>query len=168
MIRVIFCAAVCFYCYEKGKLEWGDCSKSMSTHGDATIDKNDDQETCNIHYGVHDPCKACGIAALTAADVLLAADVVYDVDCIPDLIATVSRFLTSRRSNRGNEEKVALFATTFRNKDTFRLFEKELETNAIRCEYLTVKDQEDLPNVFPCYFQQPRTDVRVCTMRLES
>lgn len=89
---------------------------------------------------------------------MIAADVVYAVECIPDLVLTVEKFLSD-----GNEKKIALFATTHRNKNTFSLFEKELEKRHIICDY---KSQDGLPFIFPCYFNQPRSDVRICTMQL--
>ncbi len=97
-------------------------------------------------YAEHDCCSH-------PADVLIAADVVYTVECIPDLVATVSKFLSAGGS--------ALFATTYRNRSTFALFESELEKKRITCAY---KSQNDMPLVFPCYFNQPRSDVRICIM----
>lgn len=94
---------------------------------------------------------------MTNADVILAADVVYALECIPQLISTVHKFLSS------SIHKMALFATTHRNRSTFQLFEDELERNEIVCDY---KSQELVPSLFPCYFNQPRSDVRICTMRL--
>lgn len=105
---------------------------------------------------------ASSIEALTKANVLLAADVIYLVNSIPDLVATVSKFLT--QEGNGDDERMAIFAVTFRKKNTFALFEKELEEHKIVCSYDS--SIEDLPNIFPCYWNQPRTDVRVCTMRI--
>eukprot|EP00984_Skeletonema_dohrnii_P031743 scaffold24652_cov83-Skeletonema_dohrnii-CCMP3373.AAC.1 len=96
-------------------------------------------------YAEHDCCSH-------PADVLIAADVVYTVECIPDLVATVSKFLSSGSSTNA---KVALFATTYRNRSTFALFERELEKKRIMCHY---KSQDEMPYVFPCYFNQPRSD----------
>lgn len=99
-------------------------------------------------YAEHDCCSH-------PAEVLIAADVVYTVECIPDLVATVSKFLSS------GSAKVAVFATTYRNRSTFALFERELEKKRITCAY---KSQDEMPYVFPCYFNQPRSDVRICIM----
>ncbi len=98
-----------------------------------------------------------GDCCLESADLLIAADVVYAVECIPDLVTTVRKFLSSGSS------KVALFATTHRNRQTFELFEQELERKGIICQYTS---HTTLEYVFPCYFNQPRSDVRICTMRL--
>ncbi|KAL7525870.1 hypothetical protein ACHAWF_001541 [Thalassiosira exigua] len=137
-----------------GKLEWGQYSQSLG---------RDSNKGIKEYTG--EPPWADSNAALSNADVLLAADVVYDANCIPDLVATVSRFLSLIENTDASPERVAIFATTFRNEKTFGLFEKELEGQNIVCEY----DQSttDLPNIFPCYFNQPRTDVRVCTMKMK-
>ena len=107
----------------------------------------------NLEWGEYAAQDFCS----NSADVLIAADVVYTVECVPDLVATVSAFLSSGRA------RVALFATTYRNRSTFALFERELEKKRILCDY---KSQEDMPHVFPCYFNQPRSDVRICTMTI--
>jgi predicted nicotinamide N-methyase len=98
-----------------------------------------------------------GDFCLGSADLLIAADVVYAREVIPDLVTTVRKFLSSGSS------KVALFATTHRNRQTFELFEQELERKGIICKYTS---HSTLGYVFPCYFNQPRSDVRICTMRL--
>lgn len=119
----------------------------------------------NPVYGSHG---ANSIQALSNADVILAADVVYDVHCLPDLVSTVCKFLSSpwetTNGNQNGKEKLVIFATTFRNQTTFGLFEKELDKKGIICDYLSM---EDVPFVFPCYFRQPRSDVRLCTMKLK-
>ena len=140
---------------KQGKLEWGDCSKGQ-------------QYTPSLSVGYP---WADSINALSTADVLLAADVVYDHDPIPALVATTSIFLSGQKEVQSNDsdggyERVAIFATPFRNKDTFALFERELEEKGIVCTFDQSSDK--WPNVFPCYVNQPRTDVRVCTMRMKT
>jgi len=107
-----------------------------------------------------DASEQSSIEAISKADVLLAADVVYDVNCIPDLVSTVSKFLNQAG---GGSERIAIFATTYRNERTFSIFENQLEKHQIVCEY--EHSLEHLPNIFPCYWNQSRSDVRVCTMR---
>ncbi|KAL7449567.1 hypothetical protein ACHAWC_001623 [Mediolabrus comicus] len=102
-----------------------------------------------------------GDCCLGSADLLIAADVVYSRECLPDLVTTVRKFLSSSSSSSTND-KVALFATTHRNRQTFELFELELERKGIICQYTS----HTMEYVFPCYFNQPRSDVRICTMRL--
>ena len=86
----------------------------------------------------------------------------YVVECIPDLVKAVWKFLSS---GNGSMTKLAVFATTKRNRTTFKLFESELKKRQIVCDF---KSQDFLPNVFPCYFNQPRTDVKICEMKLQS
>lgn len=100
---------------------------------------------------------------LNYADMLIAGDVVYARECIPDLVDTVIKFLSS--GSRVNNSKVALFATTHRNRSTFQLFETELEKKGIICKHII---SHDTMYIFPCYFNQPRSDVRLCTMALMS
>ncbi|KAK1739580.1 lysine methyltransferase [Skeletonema marinoi] len=132
---------------------------NVSINNEWLGDRGIDTDTVSIgnlewgEYAEHDCCSH-------PADVLIAADVVYTVECIPDLVATVSKFLSSGSSTNA---KVALFATTYRNRSTFALFERELEKKRIMCAY---KSQDKMPYVFPCYFNQPRSDVRICTMTL--
>ena len=128
----------------KGRLEWGE--------------HDNDQIALEVGNASGPPW-ANSVDALSKVDFLLAADVVYDPAVVPDLVATVSSFLGAN-----NNERSAIFATTFRNKDTFALFERELVSNDIICTYDNLLD--DLPDIFPCYFNQPRSDVRVCTMKL--
>lgn len=139
-----------YYVTQKGKLEWGDYSSSQYENNAIAANK-------------HEPPWGDSIEAVSKAGVLIAADVVYDVDCIPTLVATVSNFL--RKPTHLDHERIAIFATTYRNEATFALFEKELEEQSIACTY--DNSIEDLPNVFPCYFTQPRSDVRVCRMEMK-
>ncbi len=105
------------------------------------------------------------------ADVLIAADVVYDRSVIPQLVQVVKSLLTSSSSSSKNKsEKVAIFATTFRNADTFALFENELEKcdDDICCDYVDSDGIDKLPNIFPCYHQQPRSHVRICIITVKN
>jgi hypothetical protein len=67
---------------------------------------------------------------VTDADVMMAADCVYDVCVIPCLVETVSTFLSQSR------EKVCFIATTFRNEKTFALFISELEKAGVQYDSL--------------------------------
>lgn len=98
------------------------------------------------------------LALARQAQVLIAADCVYDRTFIPALVQSVTKLLS-------NEEKCAIFATTFRNAETFDIFEKELQRSDVICEYVTREDIDNLPYIFPCYDDQPRSDVRICIMR---
>lgn len=101
--------------------------------------------------------------ALSQAQVLLAADVAYDVQVIPCLAKTVRRFLSS-----GESDKVAIFATTLRNRATFNTFEQQLLKEGIECDFVDNESLEAMPYIFPIYNVQPRSDVRICFMRLSN
>jgi len=121
------------------------------------------------------------LQALDGADVLLAADVIYDPTVIPTLARSVSRFLDSRCSSGNNASKCAIFATTLRNRDTFALFEAELARHDILVHYIfssspitgagasvsatTISTSSKLPPVlFPMNFTQHRQDVRIAVL----
>lgn len=154
-----------------GFLEWGEYAKD-----DDEIGRNTRVSTSNS-YGdqEHIDC----VAALTEADILIAADVVYDITEVAALVASVRRFLdcppnntdTSADTKQNRDDgfdKVAFFATTFRNENTFAFFEKELTNYGIKCSYASAETQNSLPYIFPCYFEQPRTDVRLCKMTIST
>lgn len=115
------------------------------------------------NQGVWDEVMEASDAALVDAQVLLAADVAYDIQGIPSLVRTVRHFLSS-----GEREKVAIFATTLRNRKTFDAFEQHLFDQDISCDYVESEALESMQYVFPVYNVQPRSDVRICFMRLSS
>jgi len=94
------------------------------------------------------------------SDVLIAADVVYDRSVIPPLISVVRRHLTG-------PSKTAIMATTFRNANTFALFEKEIQSKGITVKFASSEDLNNMPSIFPCYFSQPRSDVRISVMTVD-
>ena len=96
------------------------------------------------------------------ADVLLAADVVYDIAVVPTLATVIKRFLI------GGEHRNAIFATTLRNRKTFDLFESALHTHRIICRYEDPSMIEKLPNHVPITHVQPRSDIRICVLTLDS
>ena len=110
-------------------------------------------------HRVHHQSMGASVKALSQAHVLLAADVVYDVKVVSLLARAVRRFLTSH-------DKVAIFATTLRNRDTFDAFENELLDQGILCKYIEREILERVPYVFPVYHVQPRSDIRISFMRL--
>ena len=104
--------------------------------------------------------------ALSEADVLLAADVAYDSSVIGCLAQTVRTFLTGDSS--GGPKQV-LFAKNLRNKETSNLLERELENVGIRSRVLATGHAcEELPVTFPTKFVQPRSDIRICSLELDS
>lgn len=108
---------------------------------------------------IHQKSMETSVKALSRAHVLLAADVIYDVEVIASLARAVRRFLTS-------DDKVAIFATTLRNRATFDAFENELLDQGILCKYVEREILERVPYIFPVYHVQPRSDIRIGFMRL--
>jgi len=143
-----------------------NCSHNVD-EGDEKSDELDLQET-----SIHQP-EAVSLGISKRADVLIAADVIYDRNAIPALMGVVERVLTNTSitntqdsSNNVPNEKIAIFATTFRNADTFALFEAEIRAKGITLSYASKDELDAMPNIFPCYFTQPRTDVRICLMKM--
>jgi predicted nicotinamide N-methyase len=98
--------------------------------------------------------------AMEAGDILLAADVAYDRSVIPSLVRTVHRFLQPGR-------KVAIFATTRRNLETFRLLKDEIHSHGISSRVIaTGHDCERLEMLFPKKFHQARKDVEIWALEL--
>ena len=119
-----------------GYLEWDECAKSLQIISDLSKSKS-------------------SLNAYVNADVIIAADVVYDVDAIPSLIAAVHGLIT------GSKNKYAIFSTTYRNKDTFKLFEEAIEKHGMKSCYIEDSIISELPKIFPCYFDQRRDEVRI-------
>jgi hypothetical protein len=102
--------------------------------------------------------------AIRWADVLVGADVCYDVEVIESLIAVVKCFLM-----QSPKTKEAIFGITMRQMATFEMFLGHLQKYSIFCEWIAQgSDCESLPKVFQCNFNQPRTDVRIACLTVKS
>ena len=100
------------------------------------------------------------LEAFNRADVLIGADIVYDVHMISSLVAVVKSFLTKSQSN-----KKAIFGITRRNIATFELFLANLIENGIFCEWIAKgEDCDRLPKLFHCKFNQPRSDIQIACL----
>ena len=144
---------ICSRKLTSGYLEWTECAEGGG-----------DDENSRRAISTSEPFQ------FSEAEVLLAADVVYDASQIPSLVQSVKVLLSSGRvgvTNDAAEKRKAIFATTFRNEKTFALFTNELRREGISCNYVEKEVIANLPNIFPCYFTQPRSDVRICTMTME-
>lgn len=67
--------------------------------------------------------------------IIIAADCVYDVQGLPQLVGCLNRFF--RSSNNDCNSKFALFASTVRNEATFARFLVELELSGLQYEDMT-------------------------------
>mmetsp|Transcript_17562 Transcript_17562/g.33305 ORF Transcript_17562/g.33305 Transcript_17562/m.33305 type:complete len:418 (+) Transcript_17562:48-1301(+) len=141
-----------FHPVTTGYLEWEHFSKDKQyvkdEAGGSTVKKSP-----SIYQS-----PTTSMALAKNADVLIAADVVYNHSQIPTVVSCVTTFLS------GSRNKLAIFATTYRNEKTFNFFEEKLKNEGIKICYVPTSQIENMINMFPCYFDQPRTDVRICTM----
>jgi predicted nicotinamide N-methyase len=98
-----------------------------------------------------------------AMEVLIAADVIYDVDNLRDLVSVVRCFLQG-----APEARQAIFGITQRNMTTFHTFIGLLRERGIVCDWKCVSDDDkSLPILFPCKFSQERADVRIAHMSMQ-
>lgn len=136
-----------------GHLEWEEYADNMN-------DDESSNEICAKVSSIHQPDPLSRSLARTS-DVLIAADAVYDRSVIPPLISVV-------RQHLNDPSKVAIFATTFRNATTFALFEKEIQSKGITVKSASSDDLNKMPFIFPCYISQPRSDVRITFMTVDT
>jgi hypothetical protein len=96
------------------------------------------------------------------ADILIAADVIYDIEVIDSLVGVVKSFLNESLSKK----KQAIFAITKRNIASFELFLDKVQTYGIDCDWL-ITNCASLPKVFECTFTQERSDVQVARLTIQ-
>ena len=96
-------------------------------------------------------------------DVLVAADVVYDVANLKHLVAVLRCFL-----QKTSGAKRAIFAITKRNMRTFDTFIELLNMEGIRCDWTRTGEEDHPlpPLLFPCNFIQKRTEVRIAHLSM--
>lgn len=134
----------------QGYLEWEEFSDDK--HG-----KEDESVMVTTTPSIHQPAQI-SVDIANKADVLIAADVIYDRTFVPALVASVGRLLSDDSPSK------AIFGSTFRNEKSFAFFEHELRKEGIEFSYAPRDELEAIPYIFPCYFDQPRSDVRICVM----
>ena len=103
------------------------------------------------------------LSAFYEADVLIAADVTYDVNELECLVAVVHSFLRVDPYT-----KQAIFGITRRNMATFERFLSLLVQYDV--EYVWIADGavcNALPKLFPCNFVQNRSDVRIVLLTIK-
>lgn len=95
-------------------------------------------------------------------DILIAADVVYDVHSLKDLVIVVQSFLIM-----APELRKAIFGITRRNQHTFDSFIELLKEVGIDYEWIWKgEESQPLQELFPCNFVQKQTDVRIASLTL--
>lgn len=142
-----------------GYLEWRECAEEAAT---ALVFQQPNSRMAN----------------LVDTDVLIAGDVCYDRNDIPHLVKVVrlilemkqendevSSFTTAPDDSVRNKERYAIFATTYRNAATFQVFQEALVECNISCTFVETDMVNNLPKVFPCYFNQGREEVRITILK---
>ncbi len=96
--------------------------------------------------------------AFSEADILFAADVIYDIAAIDDLIQVVRCFLTESPTS-----KLAIFACTKRNVATFEFFLETIRRYDMRYTWIARNEEcESLKRIFEGNYVQNRCDVQIC------
>ena len=102
--------------------------------------------------------------AFLEADVLLAADVIYDINAIEDLVHVVKYFLSE-----SPDSKQAIIASTKRNMATFEFFLETIAKYGMLYTWIARgEDCEALPRIFEGNFVQERRDVSICRIHTAS
>jgi hypothetical protein len=144
----------------QGHLDWVTFADSIDNH--QAIGNGENQFS------------ALTLQEFTNAQILIAADVLYDVNVIDSLVMVVKRFLsvttatttTTTTSEKPSErlvvqkEKLVILAVTRRNVTTFGLFLDVMEQHGIGYRYLATNCAE-WPPIFGCNFPQGRGDVQI-------
>jgi predicted nicotinamide N-methyase len=101
---------------------------------------------------------------LREADLLIAADVIYDVSVIEALVAVIQTFLSENP-----EKKEVIHAITKRNLKTFEIFLQHLKNYNIRYDWIADgRYCANLPNAFKCNFNQPWSDIQIASLKIQS
>lgn len=156
-----------------GYLDWDDYGSLAVANGTIAEEIPTPVEVPDEHSNSPSLSDANVMKAMKDANVMFAADVIYDPNEIGSLARAVYRFL----HNDSSENKMAIFATTLRNKANFALFETELKQHNIQVDY--VLNQSPLspsstkptslaqpPVVFPVAVTQRRDEVRIAILTL--
>ena len=135
------------------------------------------------------------LSAFQRGDLLIAADVIYDTTVIDSLVRVVRNFLvpkaphhlhpsddvdhtsasvcdndttsTNLLQQHHQQKKVAIFAITKRNMNSFHLFLDRLSVHGIHCTWLADgTDCDALPRIIESTFAQPRKDVHIAQLAM--
>mmetsp|Transcript_14223 Transcript_14223/g.34301 ORF Transcript_14223/g.34301 Transcript_14223/m.34301 type:complete len:477 (+) Transcript_14223:86-1516(+) len=140
---------------------------------------------------------ATTLRAFQRGDLLIAADVIYDTAVIDSLVRVVRNFLASKASHHRHpsdedsspntaficdndttttnslqhhqqQKKVAIFAITRRNMNSFHLLLDRLSVHGIHCTWLADGvDCDALPRLIESTFVQPRKDVQIAKLAVD-
>jgi predicted nicotinamide N-methyase len=151
----------------QGYLEWNDFSLKLLQSDDSAAAEQRNVSS-KIELDVHEGDMGETLAAFQRAEVLIAADVIYDTTVIDSLVCVVRNFL-SPSSCDDTQQKVAIFAITRRIIDSFHLFLDRVKAHGIRCTWLASGDDyADFPRIIESTFTQPRKDVQIAQLAIRS
>lgn len=106
--------------------------------------------------------KSCEMIA--RANLLIAADVIYDVSAIPGLVKTFKRFFLEKDTN---DHKEVILASTMRRRETFAVLQEELKKEGMFCRLKVDGNYcARLRIAFPMNFVQPRKDVSIYALSM--
>lgn len=102
--------------------------------------------------------------AFLEADILFAADAIYDITAIDDLIRVVRCFL-----NESPTSKQAILSSTKRNIATFEFFLETIRKHDMTYTWIARNEEcESLKRIFEGNYLQNRYDVQICRIQMSS
>lgn len=102
--------------------------------------------------------------AFLEADILFAADVIYDITAIDDLIKVVRCFL-----NESPTSKQAIFSSTKRHEATFEFFLETIRRHGMSYTWIARNEEcESLKRIFEGNYVQNRCEVQICRIQMSS
>ena len=125
--------------------------------------------TSNIAYDEVDHEKYTQIRsdtleAFKEADIIFAADVIYDIDDIDYLIRLIKCFLAESPAL-----KKAIIASTKRNEATFEFFLETIQRYSMTYSWLARNEEcEAFKKIFEGSYVQKRSDVQICLIQMAS
>jgi len=104
------------------------------------------------------------LEAFSQADILIAADVIYDINAIDHLIKIVQCFL-----NKSPKSKQVIFACTKRNIVTFDYFLETIREYDMTYKWIAKGEvSAALKRSFEGHYIQKRSDVQICCIQMAS
>ena len=123
-----------------GYLDWVSLAESSSSESAESASGDASSSSSSSS------CFEESVALLKDADVLIGADCVYDVLSIPYFVTAVEKVLSLNEER----QKVAYFATTYRNEKTFELFISAVQSKNI-CYREILFGSDETTEIFPCF-----------------
>lgn len=137
-------------------LEWQTFVKQATITSNIAYDEVDHEEYTQIRSGT--------LEAFKEADIIFAADVIYDIDAIDYLISLIKCFLVESPAL-----KKAIIASTKRNEETFECFLDTIQRYGMTYSWLARNEEcEAFHKIFQGNYSQKRSDVQICLIQMAS